>query len=98
MKIVQLFAGFAAASSLDTLVKGSADLTQMIEQVSQMDDVSRPCIRMFLEGCAYCVENIQIGSPFCDESDPNFNGFVCAIQLNKCLYTQLDGLLDCPKE
>ena len=98
MKIIQLFAGFAAANSLDTLVKGSADLSQMMEQVSQMDDVPRPCIREFLKGCAYCVENVQIGSPFCNESDPNFNGVMCAIQLNICLVQQLDGILECPKE
>ena len=98
MKIFQLFAGLAtASSSLDTLVKGTADLREMIEQVVMKPPPSAECIKEFLDGCLYCAENIQVGSPFCDESNPNFNGIVCAIQLNICLVQQLEGLWQRPQ-
>ena len=90
LRKLQFFAGFTAASSLDTIVKGSADLTQMMKQVSQMDDVNRPCIREFFKGCAYCV---QLDSPFCDEGDPYFNGFMCTLQINKSLISWTKSLI-----
>ena len=98
MKIFQLFAGLAtASSSLDTLVKGTADLREMMEQVVMKPPPTAECIKEFLDSCLYCVENIQLGSPFCDESNPNFNGIVCAIQLNVCLVQQLEGIFQRPQ-
>merc|ERR1719374_373058 len=52
------------------------------------------CVKSFLERCLYCVENVQLGSPFCVETNPNYNPIMCAVHLNICLYQQLDGLFD----
>ena len=61
-------------------------------KVPEINGPPEGCVKEFLERCFYCAENIQVGSPFCQEDNPNFNGVMCAIQLNICLINQLDGI------
>ena len=100
MKLAGLFLSFAFANTSELFIS-TKQVGEYMDTIAKMADEGerpeRPCIREFLEGCFYCAENIQQGSPFCDESNPNFNGVMCAIQLNKCLIEQLDGILQCPK-
>ena len=72
-------------------------MSKIANMADESDDIKRPCIRQFMEGCLNCVENIQLGHPFCIETNPNYNPVGCVIVLNKCLIEELDGILDCPQ-
>ena len=51
------------------------------------------CIKSFLERCVECIP-IAEDHPFCQEDNPNFNGFACALKLNQCLINSLSGIAD----
>ena len=100
MKLAGLFFGMAAANTTE-LFTGTKQVGEYMSKIANMadesDDIKRPCIRQFMEGCLNCVENIQLGHPFCIETNPNYNPIACVIVLNKCLIEELDGILECPQ-
>ena len=51
------------------------------------------CIKSFIERVYECIP-IQEDHPFCNEDNPNFNGFMCALKLNQCLINSLTGIAD----
>ena len=97
MKLTGLFLGMVAANTTELFTGTKQVMSKMAKMVNDGEDIEHPCIRMFLEGCMHCVENIQLGHPFCIESDPNYNPIMCAVVLNKCLIEEMDGILDCPQ-
>merc|ERR1712227_766920 len=101
MKLLATFASLAVASKcldepteIDQVKCFTKELSTSLDIFKAPIGPPDGCVKEFLERCIYCVENVQLESPFCLEDNPNFNGIMCAIQLNICLVNQLDGIAE----
>merc|ERR1719422_709647 len=100
MKLATLFCAAASANvaqfeAADLVARLSETSSKLVDYAVQADEYpERPCIKAFLTAIQTCVD-VQMNHPFCKEDDPNFNGLMCAIVINKCLAEEMADITNC---